>query len=703
MIKPAARYIIFTVFFLGFFCTRVYAQSNPPSMWLGVNGGYGLTIHSVNGLSCQNDCPQFNGGTGGGVFFGAVGDWLFAEPFGISLHADYQFSPLNMEATTSNVPTRDQNGNIVPLVRNYTLAVNVPEALASVSVFYKLNRLQFHLGPAAGLLINPTWSSSAHIVSPTNANYGNGTYDTTFFPKQSLPNVNTFQAYIMPGVSYDIPLFGANKNIMLTPEIDAYFPLTSVSGAYTWKETIIQFGAALKFGVGSEEKTAPPPQQQALPPPTVIVNMLMRHTDQFYGNQLLQGVPVDSAGKTYRTDTMVIGRTLPVAKLASNALYENNVRKKVSEIRVSVQFVTEAFPLLPFVFFDHNSSSLRQRYADSSSVTGFSTQALYPNPVVFQRNMLNIIGERMRLHPKASITISGYSDPTTENADCDLASARANAVRSYLASAWKIDPKRMTINTGQKNCAPDFLTVTKSEDGYAENRRVEIESNDPEILESIARVHYIEPVAITPPAIEFDPSGSTVNGIKSWRIEAKQGDRLVYADSGAGAPHLLDQAIGDSTAKNLRGGTPMIAALTITDSGGRSSVASDTIKVVKDTLETEVERLYLTLFLTSSDKITRKDSASIHHFMDGFDPADSVTILGYTDALGDTTLNKDLSERRAGSIHSLVHTITPAAKRIYSEGIAYRKYPPGIDSYSSPEERFLSRTVQIEVRKKHAP
>jgi outer membrane protein OmpA-like peptidoglycan-associated protein len=702
MIKHAARCIILTVFLLGSICTQVRAQSASPLLWLGVNGGYGLTIHSVNGLSCENGCPDYTGGTGGGAFFGAVGDWLFAEHFGIFLHADYMFSPLNMEATTSDLQVRDQNGNIVPLVRNYTLAVNVPEALASISVFYKINRLQFHLGPAAGLLMNPTWSSSAHIVSPTNANYGNGTYDTTFFPKQRLPYVNTFQAYIMPGVSYDIPLFGAEKNIMLTPEIDAYLPLTSVSSAYIWNETIIQFGAALKFGVSNEEKAAPPPPS-APPPPIVVADTINRKTNQFYGDRIVPGNPVERDGKIYRTDTMLIGRTPPTAKLSSNALYENNIRKKVTEIRVSVQFVTEAFPLLPFVFFDQNSSSLRQRYADPSSVIGFSTQALYPNPVVFQRNLLNIIGERMQSHPKTIITLIGYSDPTTENADCDLARSRANAVRAYLTSAWGIDLKRMAISTGEKNCAPDFMTVTKSEDGYAENRRVEIESDDPAILETIARVHYIEPVAITPPAIEFDPSGSTTTDIRNWRIEAKQGDRLVYGDSGAGVPHLLDHSISDSTAKNLQGGTPMVATLTITDFGGRSSVASDTIKVVKDTLETEVERLYLTLFLTSSDKITRKDSASIHHFMDGFDPADSVTILGYTDALGDTTLNKDLSERRAGSIHSLVHAITPAAKRIYSEGIAYRKYPPGIDSYNSPEERFLSRTVQIEVRKKHAP
>ncbi|HZV12424.1 MAG TPA: OmpA family protein [Candidatus Kapabacteria bacterium] len=702
MTKNTARYILFTALLLGCFCPRSYAQSNPPVLWLGINGGYGLTIHSVNGLSCENGCPDYTGGTGGGAFFGAVGDWLFAKHFGLALHADYMFSPLNMVATTSDLQVRDQNGNLVPLVRNYTLAVNVPEALASMSVFYKINRLQLHLGPAAGLIMSPTWSSSAHIVSPINANYGNGTYDTTFFPKQSLPNVNTFQAYIMPGVSYDIPLFGADKNIILTPEIDAYFPLTSVSSAYSWKETIIQFGAALKFGVGSEEKAVPPPPAPP-PPPIVVSDTIKKNTDQFYGDQLVPGNPIEKDGKIYRTDTMLIGRTPPVAKLSSNALYENNVRKKVTEIRVSVQFVTEAFPLLPFVFFEHNSSSLRQRYADSSSVIGFSAQALYPNPVVFQRNLLNIIGERMRSHPKASIIISGYSDPETENADCDLAQARANEVRSYFVSVWKIDPKRMVINTGEKNCAPDFQTVTKSEEGYAENRRVEIESDDPAILESIARVHYIEPVAITPPAVEFDPSGSTVNGIRSWRLEAKQEDRLVYADSGAGAPHLIDHSIGDSTAKNLRGGVPMVASLTITDSGNYSSTASDTIKVVKDTLETEVERLYLTLFLTSSDKITRHDSISIHHFMDGFDPADSVTILGYTDALGDTTLNKDLSERRAESIHSLVHTITPAARRIYSEGIAYRKYPPGIDSYDTPEERFLSRTVQIEVRKKHAP
>jgi len=636
--------------------------------WVGIDGGYGIASHGVSGLSCENGCPDYTGGIGGGPFFGALFDWVPAAHWGVSVHANYFFSALNMQAATSDVNVLNQNGSVVPLVRNYTITVDVPELMIGLYGSHSIGKLKLYAGPAAGFITSPTWSSSAHIVSPGNITYGNESKDTTFFPQQSLTSAQRNQLYISGGGSYDIPLA---KNIVAAPEVHAFFPMTSLQTTNTWKETIVELGASVKFGFGEEEKIiiaeppipAPPasplPSPTPLPPPPQLV-----------------------------------------AKISTNALYPDGTRQKLTNIRVSVQFVSEAFPILPFVFFDKNSSSIRERYNELAQPSGFSTQSLSPDPISIHRNILNITGERMRIHPDATITLRGYADPTTEKGDCILAESRAKEVRSYLTTVWGVAPGRILIQVGSKNCFPDFLTLTKSEDGYAENRRVEIQSNDPTILESIARIHFIEPVAITPPVIEYDPSGSSMNGIQNWHIESKQNDRLVFADSGAGNANLFSQPIGDSSAKILQGGVPIISSFTITDSSGHTASTNNAIPVVKDTLNTEVERLYLTLFGTSSDKISHKDSAAIHQFMDGFDPADSITILGYTDKLGDSLSNLDLSKRRAENVKSLVLSIAPSANRIYSEGIAFARYPPEIPSFNTPEERFLSRTVQIEVRKK---
>ena len=390
--------------------------------------------------------------------------------------------------------------------------------------------------------------------------------------------------------------------------------------------------------------------------------------------------------------------------LAAHAVYPGGTRRNLTNIHVQVQFVTQAFPLLPFVFFGKDSASIPPRYAQLSSTEGFSSLALEPNPVVLHLNVLNIVGERMRSHPVATITIHGYADSATENGDCALAHERAETLRAYLTGAWGIDPARVAIKTAKKNCLPDFMTITRSEDGYADNRRAVIESSDPAVLAPIPRNRFTEPLTATPPALEFDPVGTTSKGVASWRIITMQSGRILFADSGAGEPMRVEDSLGAEQAAAMQEGAPLVCTLSIADTGGRVSSMTDTIPVARDTLETEIERLTLTLFGTASDRISGKDSAAIRNFLADFDPEDSITILGYADSLietpGDTLYNKRLSERRAASVRALIGTIAPPAEKISSEGVANAKFPPGIFSYRYPEERFLSRTVRIEVRKK---
>jgi outer membrane protein OmpA-like peptidoglycan-associated protein len=670
MRKNIVRGLSTTLFLFAFFSVASAQDRPAPSLWFGVNGGYGLASHSVNGLSCESGCPNYNGGTGGGAFFGASLDYLFGEHWGIAVRGDYMFSSLNMQATTSDQQVRGISGNLVPLVRNYTLAVNDPAITADLSLFYKIDRFQFHFGPAIAITSNQTWSSSANIVSPGNVTYGNQLRDTTFFPSQSIAGAQSLQMFLMPGVGYEIPL---STQWMLRPDISVDIPLTSLNSIYTWKETIFKFGASIEYGFASEPAPPPPAYTPPPPPPTPVP----------------QPTPAP--------------RPL-VAKLTANAVDANGNREPKTGIRVQVQFVSEAFPVLPFIFFDKNSSTIPPRYVLLKDPAGFSSDAIGTSPDTLHLNVLNIIGERLKDHPRATITVHGYADPATESADCDLAQARAATVRAYLANVWGIDSGRVILKTtGKKNCAPNFATVTKSENGYAENRRAVIESSDPTMLAPVPRHRFSEPVSVNPPAIEFDPSGTSAEGIRSWRLDAEQDGRQLFADSGMGMPQTIIHPVDKEQAGKLQADKGLVLSLAVTDTGGHTAVASDTVPVAIDILNKEVERLTLTLFETSSDKLSNSDSSAIRKFLSDFSYSDSVSIVGFTDSLvamtGDSLYNKKLSTHRAQNVMALVHAIAPKADKMYSEGAASSRFPAGIFSYDTPEERFLSRTVQIELKK----
>ncbi len=75
-------------------------------------------------------------------------------------------------------------------------------------------------------------------------------------------------------------------------------------------------------------------------------------------------------------------------------------------------------------------------------------------------------------------------------------------------------------------------------------------------------------------------------------------------------------------------------------------------------------------------------------------------IIGYSDILGDRDFNYSLSQKRAEKTLELVKSIDQNIEIIEIKGVGSSKLPPGINSYSTPAERFLSRTVYIELIKK---
>jgi outer membrane protein OmpA-like peptidoglycan-associated protein len=675
--------------------STVAAQDTSRQWWFGIGAGYGITEHSVDGLTCKDGCPQYDGGTGRAPFLGVSADRVLAGGFGVSFDASYFLSSLSMTSRVSDLSVKDESGAMVPLVRDYTLAVQVPELAAGLSGFYHIGRVRLEAGFGAGLILHPTWRSTAHIVLPGNVTYQNGLLDTTFFPTEGLSNARTTQFYLSASGSYSLY---RSASVAIGPEARLIYPLTTLRVGKNWKETIIALGAWVRFGLAPPASPASPP-----PPPKEVVDTVTIAVHTFQGSRIVIGRSVFGTGVSVRTDTLLVGTLPPVAHLTVRAVDSAGVRRPIASIHVEVQFVTEAFPLLPLVFFESGSPGIAAHFAPTSEPSRFQTDSLPPNPLVLSHNILNIVGERMRAHPGASIILRGYADPSTETGGCELARERAESVRRAIVAAWDVDSSRVVVLEGERDCSPPTPTLSRSEEGYAENRRVSIESSDPALLAPMMRKRFLEPVLTTPPAIECDPAGSTTAGIRSWRLAASQEGRVIFADSGTGPHGPIVHPLGPDVARALDPALPIVSSFSVTNESGLTSTASDTVPVAMDTLPIEIQRLSLTLFGTSLDRISPEDTRTIRSFLSGFDASDSISITGYTDLLGEAGFNERLSARRAANVDSLIRQTVPTATRMRREGLASRALPPGMHSYDTPEERFLARTVQIEVRARHVP
>lgn len=697
------------VFFVGILCfvTEAAAQSAARiPLWFGGGGGFMLGMHSTDGnLRCLNDpsCPQYKNGNGGGFMVGASLDWRLSSGFGILSRLHLALPNAEMSAENSAGIVKNANGDIVPLVRSHTLEAQLTALRLDIAGNLILGKFRIFGGISPELLISPTWTSTSTILSPGNVTFANKRRDTTFINDQPITNASTLLMGLTAGIGYDIPL---GQKILLTPELSGTLPLTAISAEGNWKQTALAFTAHVRFGSGIIKSNEIRVRDQF---DTVTIR-----DNSFVGTRFVPGNKIitrdieetETARITTETnirrDTIFIGNDPPKGPLVRtdiNAVDGINAGKKIQEILISGRYVTEAFPVIPTVFFDAQSNQLPERYHRITSPQDFSIDNLIPNSLLQHKDVLNIIGRRLLDNPKAKITLRGTSDPTTENSECDLAEQRAESVKNYLIQVWGIEEKRIKNKTPRRRCEPENPTTSQVEEGYADNRRVEIESEDDEILDPLLRTRFIEVSKIEPQEIELSLTDENNNPISAWSAKGQLQKTTLFAQKGTTKPSPLRHRFTDDNIRLMNGindGFIEIDAM-LTDKENRSDEQNSIITIKKDTAEFTVERLSLMTFDVLQDKLNRSAKKAIKRFIDELDTESTISVSGYTDKLGDADLNARLAESRANAVADYIKDIKPNANIVNNIGYGSTKMPPGVTTTALPEARFLSRTVQIEI------
>lgn len=371
----------------------------------------------------------------------------------------------------------------------------------------------------------------------------------------------------------------------------------------------------------------------------------------------------------------------------------------IDHIKIEEFLSRQMKPILPYLFFDDNSSEVAQRYKlfnspedadkfDYSDLLGMSSLESY-------YHFLNIIGKRLREYPDEVIKLTGYrAGKGKEVSNKTITQERADRIRDYFRDVWLIDESRISVVYGT---TPKSASSERTDLGVEENRRVEIDASwnilAPIILNDTIRT-------ITPDMITFRTQVINEAPITNWSFDVYGGvDKLISEKGGFDVKPFFDLLTNDKI-KILKNYNELRYSLTVADST-EQIVKSETKRIPIDLLSVERKRQNETkdtiiniynLILFDFDKhtldpVNKKITDIIKSEIT--DNA-TVTVIGYTDVIGDDDYNLRLSTRRA---ESTANALNATNIKYLGKGESELLF-----SNESPEGRFYCRTVVVEVR-----
>jgi outer membrane protein OmpA-like peptidoglycan-associated protein len=361
--------------------------------------------------------------------------------------------------------------------------------------------------------------------------------------------------------------------------------------------------------------------------------------------------------------------------------------------------------MLGHIYFAEGVSAISEQYVlleDAAQTAGFD-EAQFHDTLDKYRQVLNIIGKRMTDHPEAAITLVGCNANTGEEKGAKaLSAARAKAVQDYLQTVWNIAPERMSIEARN---LPAMPSTSRLEEGRSDNRRVEILTESPEILNLIRSTYYATKIDTS--VLALRPVVDSVYGLANWQLSVVNAAGRVAERHGEGAPPevivvgLLAQQISE-----LAVGGDLSISMELEDRKGQV-LALTAAPVQVDFIQTSqllaqkqgysvVEKYALILFDFDSDAIGDRNQFILAEIVARIRelPDATVTIVGHTDNIGKEDYNQKLSERRAKAVYEQLLQVYGEDD---TERFSYSGVGAGEPLYDnlSPETRSFNRTVTI--------
>lgn len=644
----------------------------------GIMGAFGLNWHSADfkGLEgVKSCCPGYESGTG--------------LNFGGSIFVNFPISD-NLELSTrlgytdlSGVLSREESTTI--LGSNGASAAGLFEhsidaQLASVNLqvlasFRLTDEMRLSAGLRLGTLMTKTFIQKEQLLEPSNGVFtdalGNNLGRIRNQANGEIPNAAGIESALLFGGSYDLPMNAAHT-LFLVPEVMVGYNVTSFISNYGWNAMTVNGGIGLRFAprdirpakVKLPPPPPPPPPPLPPPPPPPVVPSLN-------------------------------------ATVVALSLDENNQEKPVSTIKVEEFLMNRTHPILPYIFFDDNSSSISNRYTrlTQKDKDEFSFKNFYKvKTMEVYYNVLNILGKRLQFYPQGNITLVGCNtDMDEERGNKALSQRRSEVVKDFLVREWGIDPRRITI---EYRNLPEIPSNMKEQDGIEENRRVEMIANIPQLLEP---VNVKDTLRISnPPRFRFKPQIFSNIGVKEWKVVTSQMDKDLKVFSGTGNPPT--QIDWDVTQENEqefvpRLDKPLQYRLVVVDNDNKVLESpKQTLPVQQLTIEKkidevmedkEINKYAIIGFSFNKSELSGGNIEIAAGAKKSLRKSSTVLIKGFSDRIGNNDLNKKLATERAYSVADYLGVDRKNVRAVGEDILLYDN--------NLPEGRFYSRTVTIDI------
>ncbi len=625
----------------------------------------------------SNYCDVFIKGKGTTPFFQAGIDLSLNSEGTFHLRPALSYQSLATDHTWGEyAPATDTTGGVRHertvqfdhVITNHTTSLGL-QALVEWKPFPALS---LGIGPSLDLLFNNTYDKVIRAVTPGDVIYVNGvpTREVTE-ASGTLPNANSIAASLNFRVATSFPL-----STVLCAEPSAAYSLALSGVTSYWKISAVQAGITLRY--------------QA--PEGADTTITVRHID----------VPV----RVPIADT--VKHSVFTASVEAYANGLNGEHEQVAKLIVEEVRARDAYPMLNYIFFDSASSAIAPRYVQYTS----AEEAEHSFRGSFERRgertadlyleTLNILGDRLKHSPASRIRLVGSGSNTgVEEGNSTIGLQRAEAIRNYLATIWKIDKSRVSVSGRLLPEKPSPNTL----EGQEENRRVEIIADDPKLTDPL----YVTNIEHTsnPPNLSVLPIFEAATAPIRYHGSFKIGATEVWSFDGTTSGGVQNTNwLPTEEALNSKNDSLVIELRAIDATNavavGRTSIKLEQQHTSRDE-EQRIDRFSLILFGFDEAKLGSKNERTLSIIADALKriKPKQIIISGYTDEVGDDAHNNDLSKRRAEE--AATHLRVELKKRsidippnitIQGLGASGKLYNNRL-----PEGRFLSRTVIITLER----
>jgi len=616
------------------------------------------------------DCGIFDNNNNKGYFLGTGINYnILNKLFSIDTRIYIENRNLELNKSSENFEVYNQtndNYTKLELQHNYKAKLNYlgfemgfnTQPLNYVPVSFRLG-IDY-----SDLLGNSNFTNTQTIISPDNILFNNQRR-TQIIEEGEINNVNT--SY---GLSFALQSkFSWINNLQVGTEINYRLGLNNLKSDSFWETNILRLNLLV-----------------------FLDNSIVDSTD--LEEKIVIITDIETVKKEILTET---------PKKQINKTNNINI-VKADNLSILETFVTQTYPILPYIFFDSSSANLSnkfiKRYENSYQ---FDEKKLPHNNLDIYYHILDILGSRLS-KSKSNITIVGMSDGLEESnlkSTNSLMSNRANTIKNYLISKWNIDNDKILIK------AKVFENKSKIDNQIItdEYRRLELFSDDITLFEPILHSNFIE---YTSNKTEQNIDLNYKNKIKDLEIYAIYKDNKIKLEKDF-YDLIIDEKNKSIICKFNLNQNYLTKYNKILDYYNECSFEiiskdnyeqNDTNKinftVFKDQNNYELGRLNLIVFDYNSSDISDINKSMLKNFTFNTIQNNSKTkIIGSTDLVGELTYNYNLSQERADAVANYLISFNKNYKFIEVKGIG----PSEIKfDNSNAEGRFYCRTVLIEVK-----